>query len=79
MLNRFLLVFLNDKTILDLGFGFLVKYYVYSRLEPSGNPKFDQQVAKFSFGRIFVLASGGYKGMTCLFYVVQYVESVFVY
>ena len=35
--------------MLDLGFGFLVNNYEYSRLETSGNPRFGQEVSKFSF------------------------------
>ena len=42
-------VFLQDLTILDLGFGFLEKNYVYSRLETSENHQFGQQITKHSF------------------------------
>ena len=47
-------VFLEDLSILDLGFGFLVKNYVYSRLETSGNPQFGQHITNFSFEKVFV-------------------------
>ena len=39
--------------MLDLGFGFLVKNRVYSRLETSENPQFGQQITKFGFETIF--------------------------
>ena len=45
--------------MLDLRFGFLVKNYVYSRLETFGTPRFGQNNAKFSFDVFFVnLISG---------------------
>ena len=34
-----------DLNILDLGFGFLVKHRVYSRLEPSDNLQFGPNIA----------------------------------
>ena len=43
---------LQDLSILDLGFGSLVKNYVYNRLETSGNPEFRQTVTKFSFKNV---------------------------
>ena len=44
-----------DLSILDLGFGFRVKHYVYSRLEASENPQVGQQkIIKFSFETVFV-------------------------
>ena len=48
--------------MLDLRVGFLVKNFVYSRLETSGNPKFDETITKLSFGKaFFYLISGLYK------------------
>ena len=45
--------------MLDLGFGFLLKNYVSSRLETSGNSQCDQNTIKFSFEYIiFYLISG---------------------
>ena len=47
--------FLEDLTVLDLRFGFLVKNYVYSRLETSGNLQFGQNITKFSFENVFYI------------------------
>ena len=54
--NQNFQVFLKDFNMLDLGFGFLVKNYVYSRLETSGDPQFGQQITKFSFELVFGLS-----------------------
>ena len=52
MSKSMFLVFLQNLNILDLGFAFLVKDFVYSRLETFGNPQFGQTNTKFSFEKV---------------------------
>ena len=46
--------------MLDLGFGFLAKNCVYSQLEASGNPQFDEKFTKFRLGKVFVYRIRGF-------------------
>ena len=46
-------VFLQDLIFWDLGFGFLVKNYAYSRLQTSGNPQVSENNINFSFDKVF--------------------------
>ena len=52
--------------MLDLRFGFLVKNYVYSRLERLENPEFRQKITKSSLGQVVFIASGGYSFLYCV-------------
>ena len=54
MLKSCFVVFLQEFSILDLGFRFLAKNFVYSRLETCGNPQFGKQNTKLSFDQFFV-------------------------
>ena len=47
--NLIFSVFLKDLAISDCRFEFYVKNCIYSQLETSGNPKFDQNISKISF------------------------------
>ena len=44
-----IIVWLKDLAILGCKFEFYVKNCVYSRLEMSGDPKFDQKISKIRF------------------------------
>ena len=57
LLNRNVEVYLQDLSMLDLGFGFFVKNCVYSRLETSTNPQCGQTITTFSFEQLFFLNS----------------------
>ena len=48
-LNQNFEVCLEDLSILDLRFGFLVNNCVYSRLETFENPQFGQHITNISF------------------------------
>ena len=61
-LKSMFLCFLQDLNIWDLGFGFLAKNYVYSRLETSGNPQFGKSKnTKFTFDVFFKNLISGLK------------------
>ena len=45
-------VFLEDLSIVDLRFGFLVHNCVHSRLETSENTEFGQQITNISFDQV---------------------------
>ena len=62
--NRILKVFLEDLNILDLIFGFLVKNWVYSRLETSVNPQFGQTITKKKIETVCWLNL--LSGLTCI-------------
>ena len=73
-------VFLQDLSILDLGFGFgfLVNNSVYSRLETSRNPQFGQTTTKLSFGKVcFVNLLSGLHAFTNLYKSVTHILAAF--